>query len=197
MARHVTAITGGIGSGKSVVANMLTIMGYDVYDCDTRAKSLMDNSEVIRRRIADEISREAVAGGVIIRKRLSDIVFNDTAALRRLNAIVHSAVREDLTAWLNSADGEMWVETAILYESGLHRLVDDVWEVIAPMELRIRRVMRRNNMEYDDVLARINSQGFLPQERITTYEVINDDCVPLLPQINSLLRERQGALRSK
>lgn len=190
MARHIIAITGGIGSGKSVVANILSIMGYDVYDCDSRAKSLMDNSPEIKRRIAGEISADAVVGDAICRERLSAIVFNNSDALAILNGIVHSAVRDDIAAWLGCIDGDAWIETAILYESGLHNLVDDVWEVVAPRELRIERVMARNNMKYEDVVARIKSQGFQPQERVRTYEIINDNCEPILPQINALLRLR-------
>ncbi|MEZ3591170.1 MAG: dephospho-CoA kinase [Muribaculaceae bacterium] len=189
MATHITAITGGIGCGKSVVSRILSTMGYSVYDCDSRAKALMDESDEIKGRIASEISKDAVCDGVICRKVLSEIVFNDSEALKILNGIVHSAVRDDVSAWAHGIGGRVWVETAILYESGLHRFADDAWEVIAPVELRVERVMRRNGLSYDEVLSRVNSQGLLvPDEKIPTREIVNDGCMPLLPQINALLK---------
>ncbi len=189
--KSLVAITGGIGSGKSVVSRILRTMGYPVYDCDSRAKALMDTDEAIKTRLIAEIDSLAVAGGVINRRRIADVVFADAEKLLALNAIVHEAVKEDIAHWVASqAADTTFVETAILYESGLNLMVDAEWRVEAPTELRIERVMRRNGMSRSDVERRIAAQttdapAGAPPLRI--FKVLNDGQQALLPQIEALV----------
>ncbi len=187
---RLIAITGGIGSGKSIISDILRAMGHKVYDYDTRAKALMDTDESIKNDLIDLISIDAVRNDrTIDRKLLSEIVFNDPDALSRLNSIVHKAVRADLRRWRDtSSDKTVWVETAILYASRLDREVDEVWEVTAPTELRVQRVMKRNSMSREQVLARISSQSTTAaQLHPLTKAIVNDGVEPVLPQILSLL----------
>lgn len=187
---RLIAITGGIGSGKSVISDILRAMGHKVYDCDTRAKALMDTDESIKDDLINLISIDAVRSDrTIDRKLLSEIVFNDPDALSRLNSIVHKAVRADLRRWRDTSfDKTVWVETAILYASRLDREVDEVWEVTAPTELRVQRVMKRNSMSREQVLARISSQSTTAaQLHPLTKTIVNDGVEPVLPQILSLL----------
>lgn len=187
---RLIAITGGIGSGKSVISDILRAMGHKVYDCDTRAKALMDTDESIKDDLINLISIDAVRSDrTIDRKLLSEIVFNDPDALSRLNSIVHKAVRADLRRWRDtSSDKTVWVETAILYASRLDREVDEVWEVTAPTELRVQRVMKRNSMSREQVLARISSQSTTAaQLHPLTKTIVNDGVESVLPQILSLL----------
>ncbi len=187
---RLIAITGGIGSGKSIISDILRAMGHKVYDCDTRAKALMDTDESIKNDLIDLISIDAVRNDrTIDRKLLSEIVFNDPDALSRLNSIVHKAVRADLRRWRDtSSDKTVWVETAILYASRLDREVDEVWEVTAPTELRVQRVMKRNSMSREQVLARVSSQSTTAaQLHPLTKAIVNDGVEPVLPQILSLL----------
>lgn len=185
------AITGGIGSGKSVVSRILRTMGHEVYDCDSEAKRLMDESREIKRRICEQISPAAVsADGKIDRTHLSSVVFADPAKLSILNSIVHSAVTDDIKAWRSQPHSRdmLFVETAILYQSGLDRIVDEVWDVTAPDELRIARVIARNNCDREAVAARIRSQVFAPEHpHHTVREILNDNVTPLLPRIEALL----------
>lgn len=189
----LTAIAGGIGSGKSVVSRMLSAMGRPVYDCDSRARKIMDVSEGIRRRIADEISGDVFdSNGAIDRSKLAAIVFDDKASLSRLNKIVHKAVIDDILSWLEAlpeTETVAWVESAIIYESGIDRIVDCVWEVEAPVDLRIERVKRRSGLSTEQVRSRIESQR-LPAAQIphpNVHRLINDDVVAVLPQVLSLL----------
>ncbi|MDE7376684.1 MAG: dephospho-CoA kinase [Muribaculaceae bacterium] len=187
------AITGGIGSGKSVVCSVLRALGYPVYDCDSRAKALMDADTEIKRRIAADINPSAIdANGCIDRKALSAIVFNDADKLAALNAIVHSAVRADLRAWKKTMPTDCsicFVETAILYQSGLDREVEAVWEVAAPVDVRIARVQKRSGLTAAEVRARIASQSFTPASpHPVTCPIINDGHTSLLRQIAALLR---------
>ena len=190
---HLTAITGGIGAGKSVVSKILRTMGYQVFDCDIEAKRLMDSSAEIK--LKTEISDASVDyDGNIDRKHLSSVVFADPAKLERLNSIVHKAVRDEIKHWANNhhANSHLFVETAILYQSQLDKDVDDVWEVIAPEEIRIIRVMNRNRCTREEVISRIKSQSYTPQmPHSKIAHIINDDFTPILPQLSDLLSLEQ------
>lgn len=185
----VIALTGGIGCGKSVVARVLGAIGYDVYDCDSRAKAIMDESAEIKARIGAEVCREAIGGdGAIDRAVLAAEVFGNRAKLAVLDSIVHNAVRVDLSRWSGNRE-VAFVETAILYQSGLDRMVDAVWNVDAPRDLRIQRVMTRSGLTYTQVESRMASQDefvdFTPHPNI--YSIVNDGVEPVLPQVERLL----------
>lgn len=189
--KEIVAITGGIGAGKSVVSRVLRALGYPVYDSDSRAKALMDSDAAIKERLAVEIAREVICGDAIDRAALARIVFADSVKLAKLNAIVHEAVRLDIAGWVSrQSASRVFVETAILYQSGLNRMVDAEWRVTAPEVLRIERVMARNGLSADAVRARIESQRFEPapdEPRPELHELLNDGVTPLLPQIEALL----------
>lgn len=183
---ELIAITGGIGSGKSVMSRVLEIMGYPVYDCDSRAKEIMDREKGIHRRISEEIDTRCVNERGIDRHLLSKIVFSNPDKLTKLNEIVHGAVREDIAAWRGRQNGQIaFVETAILYESGLDKMVAEVWEVSAPEDMRIERVVARSGLSADAVKARIKAQAatvaLSPHPSVKTF--CNDGMEPLLPQI--------------
>ena len=189
---HVIAVTGGIGSGKSVVSRIVAAMGYPVYDCDSRAKMLMDNDRSMKTAIADCIDRGCItADGAIDRKALAAIVFNDKEKLAALNSIVHGAVAADIRSWIdrNPVANKFFIETAILYQSGLDAMVDEVWEVKAPADVRISRVMKRNGLARHEVEARINSQdSYIPAKpHHNIIGMVNDGVTPLLPQIERQL----------
>ncbi|MDE6485710.1 MAG: dephospho-CoA kinase [Duncaniella sp.] len=184
------AVTGGIGSGKSVVSRILAAMGYEVYDCDRNARLLMDGSDEIKRLIADRISEDAIADGVIDRRKLGEIVFNDPMMLSRLNSIVHGAVRDHFTEYRKNHSGLIFFETAILSESGFDTLAQRVWEVIAPQELRIERVMKRNNLTRKEVEVRIASQSSTAAAHFhsSVDTIVNDGAMSLLQQVTKLLQ---------
>lgn len=189
MKNRLIAITGGIGAGKSVVSGILRAVGYEVYDCDSRAKKIMDESRPIKQSIADEICREAItAGWEIDRVRLAEAVFSDANKLERLNALVHEAVRNDIRQWCRGRD-LAFVETAILYQSGLDAMADMVWEVEAPAELRIERVMERSGLSRQQVESRINAQNGFVAGRCHPHveRILNDGDNPLLPRVESML----------
>lgn len=187
------AVTGGIGSGKSVVCRILSAMGYEVYDCDSEAKAIMDTDAGMKRRIAREIAAGAVGeDGRLDRKAIADVVFADARKLEALNSIVHGAVRDDISRRARRAEYRgaqlFFVETAILYESGLDRMVDEVWEVTAPEEIRIRRAMRRDGSDYDRIKARIEAQEAASKgSHPRVFRIVNDGVEPVVPQISKLL----------
>lgn len=187
MATQIIGITGGIGSGKSVVSRILRACGFMVYDCDSNAKAIMDRDPEIRRKLAEMIDPSTInADGSINRPRLAQIVFGDKSQLGILNAIVHGAVTGDVQACARRTAGLFFVESAILYTSGLWKYVDRIWEVTADMETRISRVSVRDNASRQQVLQRIHSQDneTAPKECSIVPEVIhNDGDSALLPQI--------------
>lgn len=186
----LTAISGGIGSGKSIVARIVASMGYEVYDCDLRAREIMESAEITSALI-DEFGEGIFdCDGHLMRQTLAAIVFSDRERLAALNAITHHAVRSDLAAWSSARAGSRtFVETAILYQSGIDRMVSQVWEVTAPRETRISRVAVRNGMMRSDIEARIDSQdSFIPSTlHPLTVHIINDGLTPLLPQVEKAL----------
>lgn len=185
----IIAIAGGIGSGKSVVSAILRTMGYPVYDCDSRAKSLMRTERRIINDLLQYFGQNVFLadGNTIDTKYLSSVVFNDPYALARLNAIVHPLVREDFVAWAQESGSVVFVETAILRESGMDELVDVVWHVTAPEHVRIHRVMLRNGLNEQEVMNRIRNQRPLGEMSRPVIEINNDGEHSVLMQISSLV----------
>ena len=186
------AITGGIGSGKSVVSQVVKVMGYEVYDCDSRAKALMTDDAGVREQLIKEFGKETyLADGSINRAHLSAAAFSDQEALVRLNAIVHPATARDMKRWSDeqAATGSniSFVETALLRTAGLDKLVDGVWHVTAPAEVRIERVMARSGLTAQQVRERMSAQS--AEEAVESGEqvIVNDNEMALLPQVIQLL----------
>ena len=189
------AITGGIGSGKSIVSQALRIMGYTVYDCDSRAKWVMTHDPILREQLIALFGQETyLADGSLNKPHLSAAIFGNAEALAKMNACVHPAVARDLmTAYQQEGQDErkpFFFESAILFESRFNTLAipNQVWTVSAPLELRISRAMLRDHTTRDQILSRINSQ--MPQEekeRLADHVIWNDKAHSVLEQINALI----------
>ena len=194
MLQKIIAISGGIGSGKSVVSRLLRTMGYEVYDCDSEAKTIMDSSVEMHVALIESFGEDVLTeSGGVDRKRLGNIVFSDNAKLKRLNEIVHHAVIEDLKNRINAYDIRssrrdfFFFETAILFESGLDRLADRIWWVDAPRDIRIERVMKRNNLTRDEVEARISCQTDSLPEAENVSLIANYGNYAVIPQVEALV----------
>jgi dephospho-CoA kinase len=156
---YKVGITGGIGSGKSTLCQLLTAFGASLYDSDSRAKSLMAEDERLHDALCDEFGAECYNDEGLNRSFLASKVFGDEEALRRLNAIVHPAVREDFRRWAAEPRSEYVIlESAILFESGFDSEVDTTIAVLAPLEERLRRTVERDGVSREDVLRRISHQ---------------------------------------
>lgn len=150
----------------------------------------MDGSKSIKRGISEQISEDAVINGCIDRVKLAEIVFSDSEKLALLNSIVHRHVLNDVMIWSKLHAGPVFVETAILYESGLDKIVDEVWQVTAPKRRRIIRACARDGVDERKIIARIERQEETVVEKPhpLTYEIVNDEIIPVLPQVLSLLK---------
>ncbi len=190
MKSPMIGLTGGIGSGKSVVSRILAIKGYNVVDTDRLAKEIMDSSDSVKTRITAEIDPACVTAGRIDRRRLAEIVFADSTMLAVLNNIVHGMVRERLMEMAEESGAPFFVETAIFRSSGLWRMCRSELRVTAPEELRIERVARRNGLDAAAVRARMEAQQNeceLPEDAPPVNIIVNDGIIPLLPQINTYI----------
>lgn len=188
---RITAITGGIGSGKSVVSRILSVMGYPVYDCDLTARRIMDADKDIHRQLCSAIHPRAVVDGVVDRPLISSVVFSDKDALSRLNAIVHEAVRNDIMDQAEhlrqSGEQRFFVETAIPRSGNIDSLVDDIWQVVADEDVRISRVVKRSHLSPQQIKARIEAQKTETVQNVVIQQILNNPESELLPQIHSLL----------
>lgn len=187
-----TGITGGIGSGKSYVCRLLQKRGYEVYDCDNAAKRLIRTSPEIRRDLTDLIGSDTYfeeGGGrkdkkyILNKKAVAEFLLASEENAHAIDRIVHPAVFQDFIE-----SGMEWMESAIIFESGIYRLVDRIIVVTAPEEVRIQRVMQRDGISREKVLEWIGRQ--LPQDIVrerADYEIINDGEADLDRQLDSLL----------
>ena len=181
------AITGGIGTGKSVVSRVLRTMGYPVYDCDSEAKRLMVSSSSLVDGIKDLLGNEAyTAEGDLNKGYIASLIFADELLVKKMNSLVHPAVIRDIQEWATCTHQDLvFVETALLRESNMDLIIDEVWTVTAPLQLRIDRVARRSNLSEEQTKARIMNQS---NETITDSKIIvNDNITPLLPQVLMLV----------
>ncbi len=188
---RIIGLTGGIGSGKSTVAKYLASKGVAVYIADVEAKKLMDSQDVIEE-IKDYFGEKVISKkGKIKRKTLAKIVFNNKEKLSKLNSIVHPKVKEHFTEWVLLHKNEPFVikEVAILFETNGHLDCDKVILVTAPEDVRLMRVMQRDNVSKEDVLARMNNQ-ISEEEKIakSDYVIHNIALNDTYNQIDKLLK---------
>ena len=153
------AICGGIGSGKSTVCQMFAERGVALYDSDSRAKALMNESDELRKALVAEFGEECYADGALNRSYLASRVFGSEEQLAKLNSIVHPAVKEDFLRWAEEQEGDFCIlESAILFESGFDAVVDKMVAVLAPLPLRIERAMARDGASREQIEARVKAQ---------------------------------------
>lgn len=153
------AVCGGIGSGKSTVCRMFAERGVALYDSDSRAKALMNESEELRKALVAEFGEESYTDGALNRSYLASRVFGSEEQLEKLNSIVHPAVKADFLRWAEEQEGDFCIlESAILFESGFDAVVDKTVAVLAPLPLRIERAMARDGASREQIEARVKAQ---------------------------------------
>jgi dephospho-CoA kinase len=187
----IIGLTGGIGSGKSTIANYIASKGIPVYIADEEAKKLMELPEVITS--VQAIFEENVLDefGKLDRKKIAALVFNSPTQLTQLNNIVHPLVKNHFIEWLKIHSNAPYVikEVAILFETGGNTACDKVIVVTAPEEIRIERAMNRDNVSKETIVRRMNNQ--LPEsEKITKSDFIihNTDLNKTFIQVDEILK---------
>ena len=187
---YKVGITGGIGSGKSRVCSMLEGFGVAVYDADSRAKGLMNDSPMLREALISRFGAEVYTDKGINRAYLAARVFSDAEELGALNGIVHPAVMDDFDRWAEEQEGEYVVlESAILFEAHLENRVDTTVAVMAPEALRLERAMQRDGATREQIESRMRNQ-MTDEERVTRskYAIVNIDIEELAEDVEQLHR---------
>jgi dephospho-CoA kinase len=180
-------ITGGIGSGKSVVCQIFNTLGISVFDADAEAKKLYDQPDV-KDIIVREFENDLYPEGQFDRKKMADIVFHSPEKLKQLNHLLHPLVERQFQRWVLRQQSHYVVkEAALLIESSSYKTLDYLVLVSCPLNTRIERVMNRDQTSREEVMARIAKQ--LPEDEKRSYcdfEIINDDRTLLIPQVLAL-----------
>lgn len=181
-------LTGGIGSGKTTVAKIFELLGIPVYYADDAAKRIMSEDEELKTAIQNRFGKEAYDNEQLNRAYLSAKVFTDPFQLELLNSLVHPATIRDAAKWMTQQKTPYAIkEAALIFESGSAELLDYVIGVYAPAQLRIKRTMERNHLDYDEVKQRMNKQ--LDENlkmKLCDFVVYNDEEHLLIPQVIEL-----------
>lgn len=185
-------ITGGIGSGKSVVSEIFHLHGIPLYNADREAKELNDTSPYIREQLTLHIGEDLYIDGKLNRKKLASIIFHDSRKLAIVNSIIHPELAKHFNEWCRQQEQCPMVilDAALLIEAGFHKFVDKVIVVQAPEELRIARVMQRDRSVRHEVEARMNSQ--LSEEekmKYADYVVCNDNRHSLISRVSEIIKK--------
>lgn len=179
-------LTGGIGSGKSIVAEFFRLLDVPVYTSDREAKKLMQTNSLIRKSLIQAFGKSVyLESGELNREELAKIIFNNTDALKKVNAIVHPQVRLHYQEWLMKHTEAVYViqESAILFDTGLYKNFDKIITVTADNAIRIDRVLKRDSCTRASVLERMSKQ-ISEEEKITKSDfVIYNNTELIIPQI--------------
>jgi dephospho-CoA kinase len=182
-------ITGGIGAGKSLVAEIIKAMGYPVYNSDERAKELTESNPKIKEGLIHLFGEEIYQNDTLNKFALAQAIFSDESLREKVNALIHPIVREDYNLWALAQNNSLvFNESAILFETGAFKNFDAIILVHAPTALRIKRIIKRDNCTEKEVIYRMNSQ-FSDEEKyqLTEFRIVNDEQTPLLTQVEQII----------
>jgi dephospho-CoA kinase len=181
-------LTGGIGSGKSTIAKIFSIIGIPVFYADIAARDVMHEDDALKQKIKETFGNAAYENNLLNRKYIADIVFNDPFKLEQLNAMVHPATIAAAQQWmLQQITPYVVKEAALFFEAGSTEGLDYIIGVYAPQHVRIQRVMQRDNVTRDEVLARMSKQ--ISEEmkmRLCDFVIVNDEQTMVIPQVLKL-----------
>lgn len=184
-------LTGGIGSGKSFIAGILEHMGFPVYYSDLRSKELTKSNPTIREGLISLFGTEVFVDNQLNTILISDIMFKDDNLRLEINQLIHPVVRADFENWAKNQQSKLvFNEAAILFETGAYKNLDATILVCAPKELKIQRVMKRENCSREEVLIRMKKQWpDVEKMELTSFQIVNDEETPVLIQIEGILNQ--------
>ena len=183
-------ITGGIGSGKSVVCEIFRLFGVPVFDADTEAKKLNDTSPTIREKLTQLFGNDLYHSHSLNRQKLASFIFSNSENLCKVNAIIHPEVAMHFEKWAKKQKHVPFaiIESAILFESEFDKLVDKTIAVFAPQDIRIERITKRDNITLSQIKARMNSQISEEEKaKRADFVIVNDNRKSLIEQVKEIL----------
>jgi dephospho-CoA kinase len=182
-----------MGSGKTSCSKVFELLGVPVYNADLRGKYILEENTGARSKLIDLFGNDIyVSTGILDRKKLAGIVFNDQAKLKLLEEIVHPAVQEDFEEFrtLHQSSPYILKEAALLYETGTYKALDKIILVVSPLEIRLKRIKERDDISEKDILARISKQWADEKKlELAGFVIRNDEKEMILPQILKLHKE--------
>ena len=178
-------VTGGIGSGKTSVCKVFNVLGIPVFSTDRIAKEIMDGDSAIIRSINSIAGKDLYSNGFLDRMELASLIFNDQAMLEKVNSLVHPVVFDQFITWAQKQEAPYVImEAAILFESGASRLVNKVATIVAPLEERLNRVIKRSRLSKQQVLERMKNQWDDESKiRLADYVIYNSENDMIIPAI--------------
>lgn len=183
---HKVGVTGGIGSGKTLVCEVFKRLGIPVYNADNEAKNILNSNTEVRKSIENYFGQDIYENNSLNKKKLAEIIFNNKEAIQKINSIVHPVVRQNFIDWCKQYEDKTYVieEAAILFESGAYKELDYTINVFAPEQIRIQRVIERDKATIEDVKNRMQNQ-MNDDERVklANFTIINDGTRMIIPQI--------------
>ena len=188
----LVGITGDIGSGKTTVSNILSHLGYKVYNSDERAKYLMETDSNIVKEITDLLGESAYKKGSLNKKLISQSIYNDHSLREKINAIVHPVTINDFNQWVTeNKDPILIKESALIYQSGSYKELNSIILVEARKDIRIKRVLERDkHRKKEEVLQIINTQKLKNKEDLNLdYILENNGENLLLPKVIHIIEE--------
>ena len=191
--RHI-GLSGGIGSGKSTVAKVLEHMGYPVFYSDVEAKNLYDTHPMLKKEMTALLGAESYQDGIFQKHVLATQLFENPGLKEKIAALVHPLVRERFNDWAKQQTTDLvFNEAAILFETGAYKQFSATVLVVAPLETRIQRVQKRDNLSREAVLSRIENQWSDSVKINLTPYIIANDGQPLLQQIEAVISKLKTA----
>lgn len=184
-------VTGGIGSGKSVVCDVLRLHDIPVYDADLEAKNLNDTSPVIRKKLTESFGQDLYRNNKLDREKLAHLIFNNEENLRTANSIIHPELAKHFMEWAEQRKHHPVValDAAVLFEAGFQSVLDKTIIVLAPLEVRIERAVKRGNLTKEQITARANSQmSDKEKAELADFIIQNDGQHSLLEQVDKILQ---------
>jgi dephospho-CoA kinase len=192
-------ITGGIGSGKTSVCRVFEILGIPIFLADLEARKIMDNDAEIKRQINSITGANLYSGGNLDRQRLASLIFNDMLLLEKVNSIIHPLVFANFAGWAEKQEAPYVImEAAILFESSGYKYVDRVATVVAPLEERIERIVKRNRLTPGQVMERVKNQMDDDSKiRLSDYVIRNSENDMIIPAILEIHQDILNLLKKQ
>ena len=188
---YLIGITGGIGSGKTTVSEIISHLGYKVYNSDVRAHEIINENKLIKNKLTESFGSDLYEGSTLNKDYVSKLIFNDESAKLKINSIVHPEVINDFNNWVkeNRVEKVLFKESALLFESSSYKGLDKVIYVYSDRKIRIERVKKRDPHRSRNEIEKIIQNQISSDEanKLTDYKLVNDEKKLLLPKVVKLL----------
>lgn len=187
----IIGITGGIGSGKSIVCKLLSLYNIPIYDADKEAKALNNSSPIIKDKLIKRFGNSIYKENRLDKALLAKLIFTDKDNLAYVNSAIHTELAKHFLNWVKAHNefNIVAIDAAVLLEAGFQKYVNKVITVSAPIDIRIERVAKRDNMGSEQIMSRIESQ-MSDKERIklSDFVIINDDKESIIEQTSNIIK---------